>query len=96
MLFTLICPDKPGHVQLRLDTRPRHLDYLKGFEANILAAGAMLSDDGQQPVGSLLIVDFPDLAAAKAFSAGDPYAQVGLFEGVTVRPFRHVYFKAPA
>jgi TRAP-type mannitol/chloroaromatic compound transport system substrate-binding protein len=34
--------------------------------------------------------------SVKAFSAGDPYAQVGLFESVTVRPFRHVYFKAPA
>ena len=29
MLFALICKDKPGHLQVRLDTRPDHVAFLK-------------------------------------------------------------------
>ncbi len=29
MLFALICTDKPGHLQVRMDTRPAHLAYLE-------------------------------------------------------------------
>jgi hypothetical protein len=28
MLFALLCNDKPDHLQVRLDTRPTHLEYL--------------------------------------------------------------------
>lgn len=31
MLFALLCNDKPDHLQVRLDTRPAHLDYLKSL-----------------------------------------------------------------
>ena len=30
MLFALICKDKPGHLQVRLDTRPAHVAYPDG------------------------------------------------------------------
>jgi uncharacterized protein YciI len=40
--------------------------------------------------GSMLIVEAADLAAAKAFSAADPYTTAGLFESVEIRPFRVV------
>jgi uncharacterized protein YciI len=39
-------------------------------------------------VGSLIIIDAADTAAAKAFSVQDPYAQAGLFARVDVRPWR--------
>ena len=41
-------------------------------------------------VGSLLILDLADQAAADAFAAGDPYARAGLFESVTIHPWRKV------
>ena len=33
MLFALLCTDKPGALQLRLDTRPDHLAYLNELNA---------------------------------------------------------------
>ena len=36
----------------------------------------------------MLIVEAPDLTAAKAFSAADPYVTAGVFQSVDVRPFR--------
>ena len=41
-------------------------------------------------IGSLLIIDFPDRAAADSFAAGDPYGRAGLFASVRVSPWRKV------
>jgi uncharacterized protein YciI len=90
MLFALYCVDKPNSLELRLKTRPTHIDYLKGFKDKIRLGGPLLADDGETPCGTLLIVELPDMAAAQSFSAGDPYAKAGLFGEVSIRPFRQV------
>ena len=38
--------------------------------------------------GSLIVVEAPDLAAAKAFHADDPYTKAGLYEASSVEPWR--------
>ena len=50
----------------------------------------MMTDDGDGMIGSLLIMDFADKAEAESFAAGDPYNQAGLFETVTVVPWKKV------
>jgi uncharacterized protein YciI len=91
MLFLIHCTDKPNSAQVRADTRPKHLAYLEGSKVTWVFAGPVLADDGTTAKGSLLIGDFPDLAAAKAFAQHDPYAIAGLFEQVTVSPTRKVF-----
>lgn len=93
MLFAFICTDKPDHLQVRLDTRPEHLDHLNGLGDTLKAAGPFLGDDGK-PCGSLVIVEADDIAAAKAIADSDPYAKAGLFASVDVRPWNWV-FKNP-
>jgi uncharacterized protein len=85
--FALHCVDKPNSLDLRVATRPQHVEYLQGQADAVRLAGPYLDDDGDM-CGSLLIIDAPDLAAARAFAAADPYAKAGLFERVEVRPFR--------
>ena len=48
----------------------------------------MLSDDSESMIGSLLLMDFTDKAAAEAFAAGDPYAKAGLFASVHISPWK--------
>ena len=48
--------------------------------AKIIYAGPMLADDGETPTGSLIVADFENLAAARAFQKTDPYQMAGLFE----------------
>ncbi len=91
MLFAIHCHDKPGHPQTRLANRPAHVAYLAAYRDAIVLAGPLLADDGQSMIGSLLVLDLPDRAAADAFLAGDPYGQAGLFESVSVVPFRKVF-----
>jgi uncharacterized protein len=89
MLFALICTDKPGHLQLRMDTRAAHLAFLEALGDDTRAAGPFLGDDGK-PVGSLVIISADHRAGAAAIAAKDPYAVAGLFASVEIRPWNWV------
>ena len=91
MHFIIHCTDKPGNAQVRADNRPDHVEFLKAHRGNIFTAGPTLDDDGEGMNGSLLIVDFPDRAAADTFAASDPYAKAGLFESVVIKPWKMVF-----
>lgn len=90
MLFAISCTDKPGALELRLATRPAHLEHLKAEAGRILLGGPVLDAAGN-PCGSLLVVEAADRAEAEAFAAADPYAKAGLFESVAIRPYRVVF-----
>ncbi|MEJ6785316.1 YciI-like protein [Aminobacter sp. Piv2-1] len=92
MLFALICNDKPGHLQVRLDTRPEHVAFLNELNAKgtLKFAGPFLDDDGK-PNGSLVVIEAADAAAAKAIADADPYAKAGLFDSVDIRPWNWVF-----
>jgi uncharacterized protein YciI len=85
--FALHCVDKPNSLELRLATRPQHVEYLKGCGDAVRLAGPYLDAAGDM-CGSLVIIEAADLTAAQAFAAADPYAKAGLFERVEIRPFR--------
>jgi len=88
MLFALICTDKPNSTAVRMEARPRHLAYIQSRLSEVKIAGPFVSEDGATMVGSMLILDLPDIDAALAFAAADPYAQAGLFSHVDVRPWK--------
>jgi len=96
MLFAMICKDKPGALQVRLDTRPDHVAFLEALiaEGRLAFAGPFLDADGK-PNGTMSVVEAPDMAAAKALAATDPYARAGLFESVEIRAWNWV-FNQPA
>jgi uncharacterized protein YciI len=89
-LFSVTNLDKDGALSIRLDNRAAHVDYLKALGDALHLAGPLLSDDGETMIGSQLIVEFTDLAAAHAWASEDPYAKAGLFASSTVRPFKKV------
>lgn len=95
MLFAFLCKDKPGHLNVRMETRPAHIEHLNRLDAEgtLKMAGPFLDAEGK-PNGSLVIVSAETLEAAKAIADSDPYAKAGLFESVDVKPFNWV-FKNP-
>jgi len=97
MLFALICKDKPGSLQLRLDTRPTHAAYLEELNAagKLAFAGPFLDAEGK-PEGSLVVVEAADKAEAEAIAAADPYALASLFDSVEVRAWNWVFNKPSA
>ena len=87
-LFMILCTDKPGARELRAATRPAPLAYLSSGEVQVKLGGAWLDEADGGPLGSLLVVDAADIAAARTFAAEDAYAKAGLFASVEVRPWR--------
>lgn len=97
MLFALLCKDKPGHLNVRMDTRPTHVEHLNKLnaEGTLKMAGPFLDDEGK-PCGSLVIVEAESMEAAKALADSDPYTIAGLFESVEIKPFNWVFNKPEA
>ena len=85
-LFVLTCTDKANALETRMAAREAHLAYVRGNPA--VKLGGPFLDDAGAMAGSMLIIEAEDMAAAKAFSAADPYAQAGLFERVEIRAFK--------
>ena len=90
MYFVISCTDKPGQPELRQANRSDHIEYLDRHSDSIFVAGPTLSDDGEAANGSVLIMEFEDLAAAQAFAEGDPYNIAGVFESVSIKPWKKV------
>lgn len=97
MLYAIIATDAPDSVELRRDTRSRHLEYLKVLldAGRVVLAGPHPRIDSPEPgpdgfSGSLIVAEFESLEAAEAWAANDPYALEGVFEDVQVKPFLQV------
>ncbi len=88
MRIALYAKDRPGALQVRMDTRAAHLGYIESTGA-VEMAGPLL-DDGGAMCGSLVILDLPDMEAARAWAAGDPYALAGLFDSVALVEWKKV------
>ena len=86
-LFILTCTDKPGALDLRMATREAHLAYVREHLAMIKVAGPLLDDAGGM-AGSMFIIEADSAAAVEAFSAADPYRLAGLFDQVSLRPWK--------
>jgi uncharacterized protein YciI len=85
--FALICIDKPDCLALRMATREKHFAHVAAHPGLVRLGGPFLDEAGAM-AGSLIIIEAPDIAAARAFHAADPYTLAGLFERVELRPWR--------
>jgi hypothetical protein len=92
MLFAFVCRDKPGHLNVRMEARPAHVEHLNKLnaEGTLKMAGPFLDAEGK-PNGSLVIVSAETIETAKAIADADPYAKAGLFESVEIKPFNWVF-----
>jgi hypothetical protein len=91
--FALMCFDKPGSLALRMATRDAHFDHA-GATGAVRLGGPFLNEAGEM-IGSLIIIEAADLAAARAWHEADPYKQAGLFERVEIRPWRATFGELP-
>jgi uncharacterized protein YciI len=95
MWFAIIANDHPGSLDKRLAVRAAHLDRLNALqgEGRMLLAGPFPAIESENPgpagfTGSLIIAEFEDLEAARAWAQKDPYIAAGVYAEIDVRPFR--------
>ncbi len=95
MWYAIIAEDSANSLEKRMKARPAHLERIEALlaEGRVLLAGPHPAIDAADPgdagfTGSLMIVDFPDLESATEWAETDPYVEAGVFQNVTVKPFR--------
>jgi len=86
MLYFCHRVDKPGTLDLRMKTRPAHMEYAEKIGDTLFFAGPTMDDDGNMN-GSVWIIEARDRAHAEAILADDPYEKVDLFETKIIRGF---------
>ena len=97
MLYMIQGNDAPGTLDRRLAARPAHLERLQALLAagRLVLAGPCPAIDSPDPgpagfSGSLIIAEFDALDAARAWADADPYVAAGVYEKVTIKPFKKV------
>ena len=84
-----------GNEAARDSRRSDHIAYRRGLGADMALAGPLLDED-DKPVGSVVIVQAADRAAADEIANADPYVATGVLELVSVRRYRIAAMKPPA
>ena len=88
MLWAIVREAAPGFAARREKNLDVHLDYLRSQKKILVLSGGTTSDDGTEPLGSVLIVNVGSRAEAQAFVGGDPYQKQGMFKKVTITRMR--------
>ena len=95
MLYAIVGHDVPNSLAARLAARPAHVERLKALQeqGRMILAGPFPAIDSPDPgpagfSGSLIVADFASLEAAQAWAAADPYVAAGVYESVSVKPFK--------
>ena len=97
MLYVINGEDVPDSLEKRMAARPEHLKRIQALqeEERLILAGPYPAIDSQDPgtagfSGSLIVAEFDSLQAAQAWADADPYVSSGIYQKVTVKPFKKV------
>ena len=97
MYYAIISEDVDNSLPLRKQARPDHIARLEALrdEGRLLVAGPHPALDTVEPgdagfTGSLVIAEFESLEAARQWADADPYVAAGVYQRVTVKPFKAV------
>lgn len=98
MYYVIIGTDVQDSLERRISARPAHLERITTLqdEGRLLTAGPFPGIDSEDPgtagfTGSLIVAEFDSLADAQQWAEADPYMAAGVYETVSVKPFKKVF-----
>ena len=98
MYYAFVCQDIPDSLEKRLSVRPEHVARLQALRdaGRLLTAGPNPAIDNEDPgpngfTGSVIIAEFDSLEDAQTWADADPYLAAGVYENVTVKPYKKVF-----
>jgi len=97
MYYVIYSEDVENSLALRMTVREQHLARLSDLQqqGRLLVAGPCPAIDSENPgeagfTGSLIIAKFDSLTDAQIWAEHDPYIDAGVYEKVTVKPYKKV------
>ena len=98
MLYMIIGEDIPDSLEKRQASRPAHLQRLQALQdaGRLVLAGPNPAIDSDNPgsagfTGSLIVAEFASLQDAQNWANADPYIAAGVYQRVTIKPFKQVF-----
>lgn len=91
MLFSFYCLDGADASTIRPQWYAQHKAYIAEVAGQIAFAGPLLVAPGGAPKGSLLVLDFPDLSAARDWIATEPFNRAGVYASIQVEHFANYW-----
>ena len=98
MLYVLLGRDSPDSLAARVAARSAHLARLHILQdaGRLILAGPLPAIDSPDPgnvgfVGSLIVAEFENIAAARAWADADPYVAAKVYREVEIYPFKKVF-----
>lgn len=95
MWYAIMAEDTPDSLAKRMAARPEHLARIQALQnaGRLLLAGPFPAIDSNDPgpagfTGSLIVAEFPNLEDATSWANNDPFVDAGVYQKVTVKPFR--------
>lgn len=97
-LYAIMSEDTDDSLEKRRGARPAHLERLNELlqAGRLILAGPFPAIDSDDPgpagfSGSLVVAEFDSIEAAQTWAENDPYAHAGVYQTVTVKPFKKVF-----
>jgi len=84
-LFAFYCRDGENSASLRERLLAGHLAHIEGNIEKFAIAGPL--KDGEDTVGSLVVIKAEDEAEARSIFQGDPYYEAGVWQSIHVDHF---------
>lgn len=98
MLYVIYAEDAADSLEKRNSVRPAHLARLQLLqdEGRLIVAGPLPAVDSNEPgpagfTGSVIVAEFSSLETAQSWANDDPYIAAGVYDKVTVKPFKRVF-----
>ncbi|NOT83840.1 MAG: YciI family protein [Methylococcaceae bacterium] len=98
MLYAIMSTDIADSLSQRLIARPAHLERLQILRAQgrLILAGPHPAIESESPgdagfTGSLVVAEFDSQADAQQWADNDPYLKAGVYQQVTIKPFKLVF-----
>ncbi len=98
MLYVIYAEDVADSLEKRMPVRPAHLARLQLLhdEGRLVTAGPMPAVDSNEPgaagfTGSTVIAEFESLEEAQSWAQDDPFVAAGVYQKVTVKPYRRTF-----
>ena len=97
MYYAAMGEDIDDSLTKRKSARPAHLDRLNKLagQDRLMIAGLHPAIDSSDPgnagfSGSLIVAEFDSLEQAKSWAGTDPYVTAGVYQKVSVKPYKRV------
>ena len=95
--FVVIGWDGPDGAQQRDEHREEHVAYISNLDrqGRVILAGPIRSDTDDKSIGVVVVLEAADLDEARRVAGRDPYVSAGVFQSLTVNPFKQVFPQQP-